>query len=57
MMYSVLSNTNRVTPFSAVTMMQSLPFLRFSSVKCSALVIFICMGLLVKVLKFLMTSW
>ena len=47
MMYSVLSITTRATPLSAATMMQSLSFLRFSSVRCSALVMFVCIGLLV----------
>ena len=57
MMYSVLSITPRATPLSAVTMMQSLSFLRFSSAKCSDLVMFVCIGLLVKVLIILLTSW
>ena len=39
MMYSVLSITTRATPLSAVTMMWSLSFLRFSSAKYSDLVI------------------
>ena len=47
MMYSVLSITTRATPLSAVTMMQSLFFLRCSSAKCSDLVMFVCIGLLV----------
>ena len=45
------------TPLSAVTMMWSLPFLRFSSAKYSALVMFICIGLLVFMLKILLTLW
>ena len=57
MMYSVLSITTRATPLSAVTMMRSLSFLRFSSAKCSDLVMFVCIGLLVKVLRILLTSW
>ena len=57
MMYSVLSITAKATPSSAVTIMQSLSFLRFSSAKCSALVMFVCIGLLVKVLRILLTSW
>ena len=57
MMYSVLSITTRATPLSAVTMMQSLSFLRFSSAKCSDLVVFVCIGLLVKVFRILLTSW
>ena len=46
MMYSVLSITTRATPLSAVTMMWSLSFLRFSSVRWSALVMhwFIVVG-------------
>ena len=48
---------NQATPLSAVTMMQSSSFLRFSSAKCSALVMFVCIGLLVKVLRILLTSW
>ena len=47
MMYSVLSITSRATPLSAVAMMQSLSFVGFSSAKCSALVMFVCIGLLV----------
>ena len=35
-MYSVLQNYNQATPLSAVTMISSLSFLRFSSAKCSA---------------------
>ena len=42
MIYSVLSITTRATSLSAVTMMQSLSFLRFSSAKCFALVMFVC---------------
>ena len=42
-MYSVLSITTRVAPLSAVTMMQSLSFMIFSSAKCSALVMFVCL--------------
>ena len=57
MIYSVLSITTRATPLSTVAMMQSLFFLRFSSTKCSALVMFVCIGLLVKVLRNLLTSW
>ena len=57
MMYSVLSITTRARPLSAVILMQSLSFLRFSSAKCSALVMFVCIGLLVKVLRILLTSW
>ena len=56
MMYSVLSITTRATPLSAVTMMWSLSFLRFSSAKCSHLVMCICIGLLVKVFRILLTS-
>ena len=47
MMHSLLSITTRVTPLSAVTMILSLSFLRFSTAKCSALVMFVCIGLLV----------
>ena len=47
MKYSVLSITTRATPLLAVTMMQSLSFPRFSSARCSALVMFVCIGLLV----------
>ena len=47
MMYFVLSITTRATPLSDVTMIQSLSFLRFSSARCSALVMIICIGLLV----------
>ena len=47
MMYSVLSITTRATPLSAVTIMWSMSFLRFSSTKCSVLVMFVCIGLLV----------
>ena len=46
-MYSVLSIPTRTTPLSAVTMMWSLSFLRFSSAKCSDLVMFVCISLLV----------
>ena len=56
MMYYVLSITTRATPLSAVTIMWSLSFLRFSSAKCSDLVMFLCVGLLVKVLRILLTS-
>ena len=35
----------------------SLSFLRFSSAKCSDLVMSVCIGLLVKVLRILLTSW
>ena len=56
-MYSVLSITIKATPLSIVTMMQSLSFLRFSSVKYSDLVMFVCIGFLVKVLRILLTSW
>ena len=42
MTYSVLSITTRATSLSAVTMMQFLSFLRFSSAKCSDLVM-LCM--------------
>ena len=56
-MYSVLSITTRARPLSAVTMMWSLSFLRFSSDKCSDLAMFVCIGLLVKVLRILLTSW
>ena len=45
--YSVLFITTRTTPLSAVTMMWSLSFLRFSGARCSALVMFVCIGLLV----------
>ena len=48
MMYSVLSITTRATPLSAVTMMWSLSFLRFSSARCSDLVMFVCIGFLVR---------
>ena len=44
MIYSVLSITTRATPLSVVTMIQSLSFLIFSSAKCSALVMFVCIG-------------
>ena len=47
-MYSVLSITTRATPLSAVTMIQYLSFLRFSSAKCYALVMFVCIGVGVK---------
>ena len=57
MMYSALSITTRAIPLSPVTMMSSLSFLRFSSTRCSALVVFVCIGLLVKVLRILLTSW
>ena len=57
MMYSVLSITTRTTPLSAVTMMQSLSFLRFSSAKCSDLMMFVCIDLLVEVFRILLTSW
>ena len=57
MMYSVLSITTRATPLSAITMMSFLSFLRFSSTKCSDLVMFVCIGLLVRVLRILLTSW
>ena len=57
MMYSVLSITARATPLSAVTMMWSLSFLRFSSAKCSDSVMFVCIGLLVKVSRILLTPW
>ena len=56
-MYSVLSITMRATPLSAITMMQSLSFLTFSSAKCSDLMMVACIGLLVKVLRILPTSW
>ena len=52
MMYSVLSITTRVTPLSAVTMMWSLSFLTFSSARCSALVMFVCIGFSRKYLSF-----
>ena len=42
----VLSIKTRATPLSAVKMMWSL-FLRFSSTKCSDLVMSVCIGLLV----------
>ena len=57
MMYSVLSITTRATPLSAATMMQSLSFQRFSSTNGSDVVMFVCIGLLVKVLQILLTSW
>ena len=57
MKYSVLYITTRATPLSAVTMIWSLSVLRFSSAKCSDLVIYVCIGLLVKVLRILLTSW
>ena len=47
MMYSVLSITTKATPLSVVTMVQSSSFLRFSSAKCPALVMFVCIVLLV----------
>ena len=50
MMNSVLSIMTRATPLSPVTVMWSLSFLRFSSTKCSTLVMFVCIGLLVKVI-------
>ena len=56
-MYSVLSITSRATPFSGVTIMQPLSFLRFSSARYSALVMFVCIGLLMEVLRILLTSW
>ena len=56
-MYSVLSITTRATPLSAVRMMAVLVFLRFSSTKCSDLVMYVCIGLLMKVLRILLTSW
>ena len=34
MIYSILSITTRATSLSAVTMMRSLSFMRFSSAKC-----------------------
>ena len=57
MMCSVLSITTKATPLSAVTMMWSLYFLRLSSARCSALVMFICIGLLMSELRILLTSW
>ena len=57
MVYSVLSITTRATPLSAVAMMQSLSFLKFSSAKCSDFMMFVCTGLLLKVLRILLTSW
>ena len=57
MRYSDLSITTRAIPLSAVTMLQSLSFLRFPSAKCSVLVMFVCIGLLVQVLTILLTSW
>ena len=57
MRYSVLSTTTNATPLSAVTMMWSFSFLKFSSAKCPALVMFVCIGLLVKMLRILLTSW
>ena len=57
MMYSVLSITTRATPLSSATMIQSLSFLRFPSAKCSDLVMFVCIGLLVKVFRILLISW
>ena len=56
MMYFLLSITTRATPLSAVTMMWSLSFQRFSSGKCSDLVMFVCVGLLVKMLRILLIS-
>ena len=47
MIYSILSITTRAAPLPAVTIMQSLSFLGFSSSKCSDLVVFVCIGLLV----------
>ena len=47
MMYSAVSITIRATPLSAVTMMWNLSFLRLSNAKCSDLVMFVCIGLLV----------
>ena len=43
-MYSVSSITTRATPFSVITMMWSLSFLRFSSAKYPALVVFVCIN-------------
>ena len=57
MMYSFCPLQPGATPLSAVTMMHSLSFLRFSSARCSALVMFVCNGLLVKVLQIVLTSW
>ena len=45
--YAVLSITTRATPLYTVTMMWSLSFQRFLSTKYSALVMFVCIGLLV----------
>ena len=47
MMCSVLHITTKAMPLSAVTMMWSLSFLIFASAKCSALVMFVSIGLLV----------
>ena len=47
MMYSVLSITTRATLLSAVTVMWSFSFLKFSSGRYSALVMFLCIGSLV----------
>ena len=47
MKYYVLSIKTKVIPLSAVTIIQSLSFLRFSIARCSALAMFICIGLLV----------
>ena len=55
-MYCVLSITIRATPLSAVTMMWSLSFLRFSSANCFALLMFVCIGLLVKVFRIQLRS-
>ena len=46
-MYSDLSITIRPTPLSTVTMMWSLPFLRFTRAICSALNMFLGTNLLV----------
>ena len=51
MMYSFMSITTRAKHLSAMTIMKSLSFLRFSSTRCSALVMFVYTGLLVKVFK------
>ena len=57
MIYSVVSITTRAMPLSAMTKMQSLSFLRYSSARCYALEMFVCIGLLVEVLRILLTSW
>ena len=50
MMYSVLSITTRATPFVSCNNDAILVFPEILSAKCSDLVMFVCIGLLVKVL-------